>query len=103
MLAGWGRLVHRFRLAIIVLSLLSLVPSLWLIFHGGRLATTDIPTTTESGRALDLIGHELPGRPPSFSFIFSSPDALRARPGRSARRSSGRWRRSAATRAWPAC
>ena len=73
MLAGWGRLVHRFRLAIIALSLLSLVPSLWLIFHGGRLATTDIPTTTESGRALDLIGRELPGRPPSFSFIFSSP------------------------------
>jgi RND superfamily putative drug exporter len=72
MLAGWGRLVHRFRLAIIALSLLSLVPSLWLIFHGGRLATTDIPTTTESGRALDLIGRELPGRPPSFSFIFSS-------------------------------
>src|SRR6266852_242677 len=73
MLAGWGRLVHRFRLVIIALSLLSLVPSLWLIFHGGRLATTDIPTTTESGRALDLIGRELPGRPPSFSFIFSSP------------------------------
>ena len=73
MLAGWGRLVHRFRVAIIVLSLLSLVPSLWLIVHGGRLATTDIPTTTESGRALDLIGRELPGRPPSFSFIFSSP------------------------------
>ena len=73
MLAGWGRLVHRFRLPIIALSLLSLVPSLWLIFHGGRLATADIPTTTESGRALDLIGRELPGRPPSFSFIFSSP------------------------------
>ena len=73
MLAGWGRLVHRFRLAIIALSLLSLIPSLWLIFHGGRLATTDIPTTTESGRALDLIRRELPGRPPSFSLIFSSP------------------------------
>src|SRR5258705_11060526 len=73
MLAGWGRFVHRFRLVIIALSLLGLVPSLWLIFHGGRLATTDIPTTTESGRALDLIGRELPGRPPSFSFIFSSP------------------------------
>src|SRR5258706_8035121 len=73
MLAGWGRLVHRFRLAIIVLSLLSPVRSLWLVVRGGRLATTDIPTTTESGRALDLIGRELPGRPPSFSFIFSSP------------------------------
>ncbi len=73
MLAGWGRFVHRFRWPVIVLSLLSLVPSLWLIFHGGRLATTDVPTTTESGRALDLIGRELPGRPPSFSLIFSSP------------------------------
>ena len=72
MLAGWGRLVHRFRITVIALSLLSLAPSLWLIAHGGRLATTDIPTTTESGRALDLIGRELPGRPPSFSFIFSS-------------------------------
>ena len=75
MLAGWGRFVHRFRFAVIALSLASLAPSLWLIAHGGRLAPTDVPTTTESGRALDLIGRELPGRPPSFSFIFS------ARPG----------------------
>jgi hypothetical protein len=73
MLAGWGRCVHRFRLAVLALCLLSLAPSLWLIAHGGRLATTDVPTTTESGRALDLIGRELPGRPPSFSFIFGSP------------------------------
>ena len=73
MLASWGRLVHRFRFAVIALSVASLIPSLWLIAHGGRLATTDVPTTTESGRALDLIGRELPGRPPSFSFIFSSP------------------------------
>jgi len=72
MLAGWGRFVHRFRFAVIALSLASVIPSLWLIAHGGRLATTDVPTTTESGRALDLIGRELPGRPPSFSFIFSS-------------------------------
>lgn len=73
MLAGWGRFVHRFRFAVIALSLATLAPSLWLIAHRGRLATTDVPTTTESGRALDLIGRELPGRPPSFSFIFSSP------------------------------
>jgi putative drug exporter of the RND superfamily len=72
MLAGWGRFVHRFRFVVIALSLASVIPSLWLIAHGGRLATTDVPTTTESGRALDLIGRELPGRPPSFSFIFSS-------------------------------
>jgi RND superfamily putative drug exporter len=80
MLAGWGRFVHRFRVAIIVLSLLSLAPSLWLIAHGGRLATTDVPTTTQSGRALDLIGRELPGRPPSFSLIFSSPVRLASDP-----------------------
>ena len=73
MLAAWGRLVHRFRVAVLVLAALSVVPSLWLISHGGRLATTDVPTTTESGRALDLIGRELPGRPPSFSLIFASP------------------------------
>jgi len=72
MLARWGRYVHRVRVAVIVLALLSLLPSCWLIVHGGRLATTDVPTTTESGRALDLIGRELPGRPPSFSLIFSS-------------------------------
>jgi hypothetical protein len=73
MLARWGSYVHRFRVAVIVLALLSLLPSCWLIAHGGRLVTTDVPTTTESGRALDLIGRELPGRPPSFSLIFSSP------------------------------
>jgi RND superfamily putative drug exporter len=72
MLARWGGFVHRFRFAVILLSLLSLAPSLWLIQHGGRLATTDIPTTTESGLALDLIGRELPARPPSFSLIFGS-------------------------------
>src|SRR5512145_3146344 len=81
MLAGWGRLVHRFRVMVIALSLLSLAPSLWLIAHGGRLTTTDIPTTTESGRALDLIGRELPGRPPSFSLIFSSPTRSAKDPG----------------------
>jgi uncharacterized membrane protein YdfJ with MMPL/SSD domain len=73
MLASWGRFVHRFRFAVVALSVATLAPSLWLIAHGGRLATADVPTTTESGRALDLIGRELPGRPPSFSFIFSSP------------------------------
>ena len=73
MLASWGRFVHRFRFAVVALSVATLAPSLWLIAHGGRLATADVPTTTESGRALDLIGRELPGRPPSFSFIFSNP------------------------------
>jgi RND superfamily putative drug exporter len=73
MLARWGRFVHRFRVAVIALAVLTLGPALWLRAHGGRLATTDVPTTTESGRALDLIGRELPGRPPSFSLIFSSP------------------------------
>ena len=72
MLARWGRFVHRYRVAVIVLSALSAIPSLALIAQGGRLVPVDIPSTTESGRALDLIGRELPGRPPSFTLIFSS-------------------------------
>ena len=73
MLAGWGRFVHRFRFAVIALSLASLAPSLWLIAHGGRLATTDVPTTTESGRALDLIGRELPGPPAVLQLHLQQP------------------------------
>ena len=72
MLARWGRFVHRFRVAVVVVSALSALPSLAVIAAGGRLVPVDIPSTTESGRALDLIGPQLPGRPPSFSLIFSS-------------------------------
>jgi len=100
MLAGWGRFVHRFRFAVIALSLASVIPSLWLIAHGGRLATTDVPTTTESGRALDLIGRELPGRPPPSASSSAAPRSRRRIP-HSGGRSSGRSRRCGATSGWP--
>ncbi len=72
-LARWGRLVHRARWQVLILSALSLVPAAWTIQTGGELDPPDVRTETESGRGLELIGKELPGQPPSFSLIFSSP------------------------------
>lgn len=72
-LARWGRLVHRARWQVLILSALSLVAAAWMMLAGGHLDPPDIRTETESGRALDLIGRELPAQPPSFSLIFSSP------------------------------
>src|SRR5437879_8569971 len=71
-LARWGRFVHRARWPVLTLSGLSLCVSLWLIHVGGRLDPPDVPAETESGHARRLIERELPGQPPSFSFIFSS-------------------------------
>ena len=71
MLARWGRLVYRVRWQILVLSALALVATVLVILAGGPLDPPDIPADTESGRALRLIGKELPARPPSFSLIFS--------------------------------
>jgi hypothetical protein len=51
---GWGRLVYRFRWAIVVLSVLPLVPAIWLVLRGGDLDTSVVPITTESGRAAEL-------------------------------------------------
>jgi uncharacterized membrane protein YdfJ with MMPL/SSD domain len=72
-LARWGRLVHRARRLVLILSALSLVAAACAIYAGGRLDPPDIPTETESGRALQLIAGELPAQPPSFNLIFSSP------------------------------
>jgi hypothetical protein len=72
-LARWGRLVHRARWHVLILSALSLVPAAWMIHTGGELDPPHVRTETESGRGLELIGRELPGQPPSFSLIFSSP------------------------------
>ena len=73
LLARWGRFVHGARWRVLTLSALSLGAFLWMIHAGGRLDPPDIPAETESGRARRLIGMELPGEPPSFSLIFSSP------------------------------
>jgi len=70
-LERWGRLVYRARWPVLILSALSLVAAVLAILAGGPLDPPDIPGETESGRALRLIGRELPARPPSFSLIFS--------------------------------
>jgi len=70
MLAAWGRFVHRFRWSIVVLSLLPLGPALWLVLRGAQLDTSVVPTTTQSGRAAELIAREVP-RGASFDLIFS--------------------------------
>jgi RND superfamily putative drug exporter len=72
-LVRWGRLVHRARWQVLILSALSLVPAAWMIQTGGELDPPDVRIETESGHGLELIGRELPGQPPSFSLIFSSP------------------------------
>ncbi|MDR3570327.1 MAG: MMPL family transporter [Syntrophobacteraceae bacterium] len=72
MLKSWARLVYRFRWLIIVVSLLSLAPTLWLTNRGGHLESIIIPSNTKSAQALDLIKRQLPSRLPSFGLILRS-------------------------------
>ncbi len=71
MFDAWGRFVYRNRLPVLLLSLLSLLPAVWLILHGGEFDNNPIPRSTESGRAAGLIERELPKKPPAFNLIFS--------------------------------
>jgi RND superfamily putative drug exporter len=73
MLATWGRLVHRYRSAILIASVVSSTASLAVIGHGASFDNRLVPADTESGRALDLLQSQLPGRAPSFSLVFSHP------------------------------
>jgi RND superfamily putative drug exporter len=52
---------------------LLLLASAGITAWGGRLENPQIPEALESGRAMALLDTELPGQPPSFSLIFSSP------------------------------
>lgn len=72
-LARWGRLVYRARRLILVLAVLSTLAVVPVIWRGAPLDPPDIPTETESARALRRIGQELAGTPPSFTLIFRSP------------------------------
>jgi len=67
-----GALVYRWRWAIVVLSVLPLLPGVWLVLRGGELDTSVLPLTTESGRAAELIVKELP-RGAAFELIISDP------------------------------
>ena len=73
MFDAWGRFVHRNRLPVLLLSLLSLLPAAFLILRGGEFDNNPIPRSTESGRAAGLIEHELPKKPPAFTLILSHP------------------------------
>src|SRR5882724_7359317 len=71
MLASWGRVVHRLRWWLVVLSLLPL--ALWLgVSPGERLDESVVPPEMESVRAVRILDEELAPRPPSFGLIFSS-------------------------------
>lgn len=73
MLATWGRLVHRFRWALLVASVLSSGASLEVLRQGAHFDNQLVPAGTESGRAIDLMQGELPGRSPSFALVFGHP------------------------------
>ena len=73
MLAAWGRFIHRYRWPVLGLSIVSSGLSLWLISRGGSPGNTLVPRETESGRALELMRQQLPGRPLTFQLVFSHP------------------------------
>ena len=77
MFAAWGRLVHRFRWPVLVLSFVLLVATGSVAAQGGKLVGGGIIQTSESGRALAIMRDQLPAASgSSFSLLFSS-DTLR--------------------------
>ncbi len=73
MLSSWGRFVYRFRWWIAIISLLSLLPSVWLTMRGGHLESVMNPTGSQSARALQLMKEQLLPSRPSFGLVFRSP------------------------------
>jgi RND superfamily putative drug exporter len=71
-LARWGRFVYRARWLVLLLAALSTLAAVPVIWTGARLDPPDIPSETESARALRLIDQELAATPPSFTLIFGS-------------------------------
>ena len=70
MLAAWGRVAHRYRWAVLLLSLVPLAPAAWLLRAETALEPTVRPPSIEAVRAVELMDRELPGQPPTISFIF---------------------------------
>jgi putative drug exporter of the RND superfamily len=77
MLAAWGRVVHRFRWPVLLLSLAPLLPAAGLVGREHDLEIAVRPPAIEAVRAVELLDRELPGQPPTIGFIFSHP-SLRA-------------------------
>jgi RND superfamily putative drug exporter len=73
MLAAWGRVAHRYRWAVLFLSLVPLAPAAWLLRAETALEPTVRPPSIEAVRAVDLMDRELPGQPPTIGFILSHP------------------------------
>jgi RND superfamily putative drug exporter len=73
MLSSWGRWIYRFRWWVIIVSLVTLIPSAWLAMKGGHLESEIVPARSESARALELIKKQLSPSYPSFGLIFRSP------------------------------
>src|SRR5256885_1229850 len=74
MLAAWGRFVFRRRWWVLGISGLLLVASAVIAAQGGKLESGGLITTSESGKASQLIERELPRAGGStFTLIFSSP------------------------------
>ena len=72
MFAAWGRLVHRRRGAVFVLSGLLLAASAGIAALGNPAGANQVDAGTESGRAQGLLQAELPkSRGTSFSLLFS--------------------------------
>src|SRR5919109_2817514 len=71
MLAAWGRVAHRHRWAVLLLSLGPMLPAMWLLRHNPDLDTTVRPPAVEAVRAVELMDRELPAQPPTIGFIFS--------------------------------
>jgi RND superfamily putative drug exporter len=68
MLAAWGRFVHRHRVTVIVLSVISLLISVAILIRGGQLGPAIIPFT-EADRGQQLLERAL-GRPGPNSFVL---------------------------------
>lgn len=68
MLAAWGRFIHRHRVQVIILSVISLVISLAVLIRGGQMGPAVIPFT-EADRGQQILENEL-GRPGQNSFVL---------------------------------
>ena len=73
MLAAWGRVAHRFRWPLLLLSLVPVVPAAWLLLRGSDLELHVTPPPSEALRAVELMDRELPPRPPVIGLVLSHP------------------------------
>lgn len=77
MFAAWGRFVYRNRWPVLVLSFLLLISSGYVASQGGTLKGGGIIKASESGRALDLMGDELPAASGSSFWLIFKSDTLK--------------------------